>query len=95
VAIERGAPAPADPAKAITAGGYITDETVRTVLKRQCYRCAGCNAPLTGGSTHFDLRQPVIRGGENTAANFEALCPFCHQNRMRRLREWFAGHRDK
>ncbi len=79
----------------IIPGAYITDEIVRTVLERQCNRCAGCNAPLTAGSTHFDLRQPVICGGSHTSRNFEALCPFCHQNRMRRIRVRFADHRNK
>lgn len=71
-------------------GAYITDEVMRIVLERQCHRCAGCNAPLTAGSTHFDLRQPVIRGGPHTIGNFQALCPFCHRNLMRRFRERFA-----
>lgn len=86
MATRRGVvPATAHPAEAITAGGYLTDEVVRAVLERQCCRCAGCNAPLIAGSTHFDLREPVICGGALTAGNFEALCPFCHQNRMRRI----------
>jgi len=88
-------PAASHPEEAITAGAYITDEGVRTVLERQCYRCAGCNAPLSAGSTHFDLRQPAICGGALTPVNLEALCPFCHRNRMRRIRGWFADHRNK
>ncbi|MDV2480444.1 HNH endonuclease [Methanoculleus sp. Wushi-C6] len=85
----------AHPAEAIVPGAYLTDEVVRTVLERQCCRCAGCNVPLTAGSTHFDLREPVICGGSRTSKNFLALCPFCHQNQMRRIRRWLAGHRHK
>jgi len=93
VVSERGVQITA-PSKEVFAGGeYITDETMQAVLERQCHRCAGCNAPLVAGSTHFDFREPVICGGALTPGNFEALCPFCHQNRMRRIRERFAGRR--
>ncbi|WP_292516931.1 HNH endonuclease [Methanoculleus sp.] len=80
---------------ALTPGAYLTDEVIQAVLERQCHRCAGCNAPLAPGSTHFDLRQPVICGGSPVTENFTALCPFCHRNLMRRIRERFAGHRNK
>ncbi|MCK9277941.1 MAG: HNH endonuclease [Methanoculleus sp.] len=76
---------------------YITDEARSAVLDRQCHRCAGCNAPLTAGFTHFNLRQPIICGAP-VAGNFEALCPFCHRNFMRRVRGRIAGsagHRNK
>jgi hypothetical protein len=95
VSIERGVRVAGSPGEAITAGAYITDEAVQTVLEQQCYRCAGCNAPLAAGSTHFDLHEPAICGGPLTSGNFEALCPFCHRNRMRRIRRWCAGHRHK
>lgn len=80
---------------ALIPGSYITKEGMQAVLDRQSHLCAGCNAPLGAGSTHFDLRQPAIYGGSHTLGNFEALCPFCHQNRMRQLREWLTGHRTK
>ncbi|MBP7411357.1 HNH endonuclease [Methanoculleus sp. 10] len=81
---------------AVPAGGaHLTDEARSAVLERQCHRCAGCNAPLTAGSTHFDLRPPAICGGARTPGNLEALCPFCHQNFMRRVRVQLAGHRNK
>ncbi len=98
MASERGAPVAAHADDALIPGAYITDEAMQAVLERQCHRCAGCNAPLSAESTHFDLRQPVIRGGPHTLGNFEALCPFCHRNHMRRIREQFAGmtgHRNK
>jgi len=77
---------------------YITDEARSAVIERQWHRCAGCNAPLTAGSTHFDLRKPIICGGAPVAGNLEALCPFCHRNFMRRIRGRIAGsasHRNK
>jgi len=98
VVSERGAPVAGHADDAFIPGAYITDEAMQTVLERQCHRCAGCNAPLSADSTHFDLRQPAICGGAHTLGNFEALCPFCHRNRMRRIRERFggtAGHRNK
>ena len=74
---------------------HLTDEARSAVLERQCNRCAGCNAPLTAGSTHFDIRPPAICGGAHTSGSLEALCPFCHQNLMRRVRVHLAGHRNK
>ncbi|WP_248535578.1 HNH endonuclease [Methanoculleus sp. 7T] len=96
--MERGILSDVRPGDVTIPGAYITDEVMQAVLDRQCHRCAGCNAPLAAGSTHFDLRQPVICGGAHTVGNFEALCPFCHRNLMRRIRERLAGmndHRDK
>jgi 5-methylcytosine-specific restriction protein A len=98
VVSERGTPVTAHANDVLIAGAYITDEAMQAVLERQCNRCAGCNAPLSAGSTHFDLRQPAICGGSHTLGNIEALCPFCHRNRMRRIREQFAGmigHKNK
>ncbi|MCC7555387.1 MAG: HNH endonuclease [Methanoculleus marisnigri] len=74
---------------------YLTHEAVRTVLERQDNRCAGCSAPLDAGLTYFDLRRPAICGGSHTVGNLEALCPSCHRNHMRRIREQFADHRNK
>ncbi|MDD4566304.1 HNH endonuclease [Methanoculleus chikugoensis] len=74
---------------------YLTHEAVRAVLERQDNRCAGCSAPLDAGSTYFDLRRPAICGGSHTLGNLAALCPSCHLNHMRRIREGFADHRNK
>jgi hypothetical protein len=95
VIIMRGGEEAAHPAEAITAGAHLTDEARSAALERQCHRCARCNAPLTAGSTHFDIRPPVICGGSPLPGNLEALCPFCHQNFMRRVRVRLAGHRNK
>ena len=75
--------------------GCITDEAMQAVLKRQCYRCAGCNAPLSTGSTHFNLREGAISGGSQAPERLEALCPFCHRNRMRRIRDRPDSHNHK
>ena len=74
---------------------YLTHEAVQAILERQDNRCAGCSAPLDAGSTYFDLRRPAICGGSHTLGNLAALCPSCHLNHMRRIREGFADHRNK
>ncbi|KAF5036146.1 MULTISPECIES: HNH endonuclease [unclassified Methanoculleus] len=93
--MERGVQVAEPSGEAATTEAYLSDETVQAILDRQCHRCAGCNAPLAAGSTHFDLREPVICGGPLVPGNLEALCSFCHRIRIRRIRERFAGHRNK
>ena len=92
---ERGIRTATYPDDAPIGDAYLTREAVRTVLERQDNRCAGCSAVLDAGLIYFDLRRPAICGGSHTVGNLEALCPSCHRNHMRRIREQFADHRNK
>ena len=92
---DRGTHAAVYPDDAPIGDAYLTHEAVQAILERQKSLCAGCSVPLDAGSTHFDLWRPAICGGPRTLGNLAALCPSCHRNHMRRIREEFADHKNK
>ena len=75
------------------AGADFSAADKRERMSRQKHRCAECRRKLwhpilkcglnVKGSMkpHFDHKKPKSRGGSNTLANCQALCPPCHDKK--------------
>ena len=75
------------------AGTDFSAADKRERMSKQKYRCAECRKKLwhpilkcglnVKGSMkpHFDHKKPKSRGGSNTLANCQALCPPCHDKK--------------
>lgn len=62
----------------------INKAAKQVILEAQGWRCAVCGNPINAGDVSKfdpDHRVPRVRGGGNEAANLQALCPACNNNK--------------
>lgn len=57
--------------------GEITPGWIPKLLELQRWTCIVCNKDLRLGY-HIDHIEPIVRGGENSDYNLQALCPKCN-----------------
>lgn len=60
--------------------GRLTRGIVKRLMNLQKGRCANCSISLTSGY-HVDHIQPLARGGMNTDANVQLMCPTCNMRK--------------
>ena len=76
------------------ASGFLTEQDVNILYKRQEARCARCRTSLGAkrkpNGYHIDHITPVSRGGKNVPSNVQLLCPTCNVRKGARTRPEFT-----
>jgi hypothetical protein len=62
------------------APGSHTLTQIKDLLRRQRFKCVGCNGSLKK-ARHLDHIKPLARSGSNDISNLQWLCPECNLNK--------------